>query len=203
MMLVDGHAHCMGQAATAPDQQRQTALALEQQGENAEAEAAWRTYLKTHPSSSEAYAHLGLLEARQEHYREAVPLYRKALALNPTIPGLRLNLGLALFKAGEMKDAMKEFEPAAEERASSPHPKATAGNPCRDVPLRPGGVRSSGSLSEASRGSRSAESAPSSGFGAQLPVVEAVPVRSGYLSRDSDAECRVGRGRYAGRRSSG
>ncbi len=110
MMLVLAM-HCMGQSASAPDQQRQTALALEQQGENAEAEAAWRTYLKTHPSSSEAYAHLGLLNARQEHYTEAVPLYRKALTLNPTIPGLRLNLGLALFKAGEMRDALKEFGP--------------------------------------------------------------------------------------------
>jgi tetratricopeptide (TPR) repeat protein len=52
-----------------------------------------------------------LLEARQEHYKEAVPLYRKALAMNPATPGLRLNLGLALFKGGEMKQAIVEFEP--------------------------------------------------------------------------------------------
>ena len=35
--------------------------------------------LKAHPADAEAYAHLGFLEARQEHYKEAVPLYRKAL----------------------------------------------------------------------------------------------------------------------------
>jgi tetratricopeptide (TPR) repeat protein len=111
MLLAMAAAYCVGQTATAPDQQRQTALALEQQGNNVEAEAAWRAYLKVHPSSPEAYAHLGLLEARQEHYDQAVPLYRKALALNPTIPGLRLNLGLALFKAGETKQALQTFRP--------------------------------------------------------------------------------------------
>ena len=102
---------CLGQAAQVSGLQRQTALALEQQGKNAEAEAAWRTYLKAHPANPEAYAHLGLLEARQEHYKEAVPLYRKALALNPDVSGLRLNLGLALFKGGELKQALTEFKP--------------------------------------------------------------------------------------------
>ena len=111
MLLAMAAAYCVGQTATAPDQQRQTALALEQQGNNVEAEAAWRAYLKAYPSSPEAYAHLGLLEARQEHYDQAVPLYRKALAMNSTIPGLRLNLGLALFKAGETKQALQTFRP--------------------------------------------------------------------------------------------
>jgi tetratricopeptide (TPR) repeat protein len=102
---------CLGQASTTPQSQRQTALTLEQQGKNVEAEAAWRVFLKAHPSNPEPYAHLGLLEARQEHYKQAVPLYRKALAMNPAIPGLRLNLGLALFKGGELKQAILEFKP--------------------------------------------------------------------------------------------
>jgi tetratricopeptide (TPR) repeat protein len=85
------------------------AAALEQQGKFPEAEAAWRAVLQSHPSSAEAYAHLGLLEARQEHYKEAVPLYRKALALQPSMPGLRLNLGLALFKGGNLREAMQVF----------------------------------------------------------------------------------------------
>lgn len=104
-------AHCLGHTATAPHQQRQVAITLEQQGRNSEAEAAWRAYLNLHPSSSEAYAHVGLLEARQEHYREAIPLYRKALALDSAMPGLRLNLGLAYFKLGDMKEALQEFSP--------------------------------------------------------------------------------------------
>jgi len=93
-----------------PEAARQQAMTLEQQGNFADAETAWHAVLKTQPSSAEAYAHLGLLEARQEHYKQAVPLYRKALELNPAIPGLRLNLGLALFKGGELRPALAEFE---------------------------------------------------------------------------------------------
>lgn len=90
--------------------QLQAAIALEQEGKVSEAEAAWRAISKAHPANPEPYAHLALLEARQEHYKEAIPLYRKALALNPRIPGLRLNLGLALFKNGQLKEAATEFE---------------------------------------------------------------------------------------------
>ncbi len=90
---------------------RQTAISLEQQGKFGEAESAWCSYLSAHPSSFEAYAHLGLLEARQEHYPDAVRFYRKALAIGPAIPGLRLDLGLALFKEGQIQQALAEFEP--------------------------------------------------------------------------------------------
>lgn len=98
---------CAGQSATANP--RDAAFALEQQGNLAEAESAWKSLLKAHPSDAEAYAHLGLLEARQEHYKDAVPLYRKALLLSPSMPGLRLNFGLALFKSGDLKGAIQDF----------------------------------------------------------------------------------------------
>ena len=117
MTLALASALCLGQRAALPDPQRETALALEQQGKNAEAEAAWRLCLKAHPSSPEPYAHLGLLEARQEHYKEAVPLYRKALALGPKIPGLQLNLGLALFSGGELKQSIQVFAPLLKSQA--------------------------------------------------------------------------------------
>ena len=89
--------------------ERQAALAAEQQAQYVEAETAWRALLKAHPADFEAYAHLGFLEARQEHYAEAVPLYRKALALNPSMPGLRMNLGLSQFKSGALKNAATTF----------------------------------------------------------------------------------------------
>jgi tetratricopeptide (TPR) repeat protein len=88
---------------------RQMPLVLEQQGNLKDAEAQWRAISKDYPNNPEPYAQLGLLEARQEHYKEAVPLYRKALALNPNVPGLRLDLGLALFKSGDLKGAIPEF----------------------------------------------------------------------------------------------
>ena len=95
----------------AEDDPRQAALALEQQGKTTEAEAAWSALAKAYPTNAEPFAHLGLLEARQEHYTEAVAAYRKAMALDPAMPRLRFNLGLAYFKAGAYREALQEFKP--------------------------------------------------------------------------------------------
>jgi tetratricopeptide (TPR) repeat protein len=110
---------CGGQTAAAVESERQKAIAGEQQGDFDEAETAWRTFLKVRPGSAEPYAHLGFLEARQERYTRAVPLYRKAFALDPTMPGLRLNLGLSLFKSGAMKEAVQTLKPLLMERPLS------------------------------------------------------------------------------------
>lgn len=109
-VLVMAPAICVGQTSASPDSQREAAITLEEQGKNAEAEIAWHAFLASEPSNPEAYAHLGFLEARQEHYAKAILLYRKAMALNPAMPGLQLNLGLALFKAGDLKQAIQIFE---------------------------------------------------------------------------------------------
>ncbi|HZP04826.1 MAG TPA: tetratricopeptide repeat protein [Terracidiphilus sp.] len=100
-------------------QQRETAIELEQNGQIVEAEAAWHSILRVHPNDAEAYAHLGLMEARQEHYAAAIPLYRKALALNPRMPGVRLDLGLALFKSGALKAAIDTLSPLLKDAAPS------------------------------------------------------------------------------------
>ena len=97
------------QAAPQPNHLRQTALELEHQGKDDEAEAAWQAYLKSNPKNPEPYGHLGLLEARQGRFKEAIPYYRKALAIKPDVPGLRLNYALALFKSGDLKAAIPEF----------------------------------------------------------------------------------------------
>ena len=110
LALVLGAAVVAAQTPRAKDPNRRAALAFQQQGKIAEAEAAWRLYMKAHPSDPEPYAQLAVLAAHQERYKEAVPLYRKALAMNPNVPGLRLNLGLALFKSGDLKGALPEFQ---------------------------------------------------------------------------------------------
>ena len=100
---------------------RDNAFALEQQGKYGEAEAAWHAILDSKSDSAEAYAHIGFLESRQDHYRQAASFYRKALALDAAMPGLRLNLGLALFKGGELKEAIQTFTPLLKgEPATSP-----------------------------------------------------------------------------------
>lgn len=98
-------------AVAAQSDPRTAAFALEREGKNAEAEAAWRKLAAESPSSAEPLAHLGLLEARQEHYATAVTFYRKALAIDPGMPGLRLNMGLAYFKAGDYRETIRIFEP--------------------------------------------------------------------------------------------
>ena len=90
---------------------RQAAFLLEQQGKTVEAEAAWAALSKAHPTDPEPFAHLGLLEAHQEHYAEAIASYRKAMALNPTMPRLQFNLGLAYFKAADYKEALQQLKP--------------------------------------------------------------------------------------------
>ena len=100
-------------AQTAPEQ---NALALEQQGKTREAEAAWTGLSDRDPANPIPWAHLGLLAARQEHFLQAAGFYKKALALNPEMPGLRLNLGLALFKNGDYREALVFFTPLLKEQ---------------------------------------------------------------------------------------
>jgi tetratricopeptide (TPR) repeat protein len=101
----------------------QAAASLEQQGKTTEAEDAWKAVSDAQPANPLPLAHLGLLEARQEHYARAIAFYRKAMALDPTMPGLHLNLGLAYFKNGDYKKAIEIFTPLL--KAASPNADET------------------------------------------------------------------------------
>lgn len=104
------------------------ALDLEQAGKVAEARKAWEQVVKLQPRNGQAFAHLGLLEARAEDYPLAIEHYRKAKALDPKIPQLDLNLGLALFKTGDFAEAGKLFAAELAKTAKSP---AGAADPAR------------------------------------------------------------------------
>lgn len=106
-------------AAHSQSNSDQLALVLEQQGNTPEAEKAWKLSSDAHPADPVPFAHLGLLEARQEHYPQAIAFYRKAFALSPTMPGLRLNMGLAYFKDGQYKQAIELFTPLLKAAASN------------------------------------------------------------------------------------
>jgi tetratricopeptide (TPR) repeat protein len=114
LALVGASVVCLAQAkpleGTALQQARQQALALEQHGQYDKAKMQWRAIAKAHPTDPEPYGHLGLLEAHEGDYKAAIPYYRKALALRPDISALRLDLSLALFKAGDLKGAIPEFK---------------------------------------------------------------------------------------------
>lgn len=104
-------ASCLFGQTNAQTDRRQAALVFEQQGRTAEAEAAWKAIAADSPNDAESYAHLGLLEARQEHFKEAIADYRRALTLDPQMQSVRINLGLSLFKSGELKESIQTFEP--------------------------------------------------------------------------------------------
>src|SRR6516164_6968787 len=52
--------------------------------------------------------------ARQGKYELAIPHYREALRKDPAMPGLYLNLGLALFKLARLDEASSAFEHAVQ-----------------------------------------------------------------------------------------
>jgi tetratricopeptide (TPR) repeat protein len=83
---------------------------VNQRQEASESEADLLALSKAEPTNAEPLARLGLLEAKRGRYAEAIAFYRKAIALNPAMPGLRLNLGLALFKNGQNKEALDFFD---------------------------------------------------------------------------------------------
>ena len=88
---------------------RQDALALESQGKYAEAEQIWQDIAQKDPHNAEAFAHMGLLDVRQERLDQAVIYYRQALVLDPSFPGVEMNLGLALFKGNRFQESIKPF----------------------------------------------------------------------------------------------
>ena len=65
-------------------------------------------YIRAQQSAA-AFAQEGLLEARREHYPAAIELYKQALALDPNLSGLQMNLGLAYFKSAQFPEAIRVF----------------------------------------------------------------------------------------------
>ena len=94
---------------------------LHQHENGTESEASLIASSKAHPADPLPLARLGLLEARQGRLPQAIVFYREAMALKPNMPGLRLNLGLALFKDAQYKEAVQIFTPLLKSQpASSP-----------------------------------------------------------------------------------
>lgn len=87
----------------------QKARASERAGEWSVAEDLYRLLLKQEPASPEAMGNLGAVLARQERYAEAIPLYEKALGLNPALFQLHLNMGLAYYKTSRPQSALPHF----------------------------------------------------------------------------------------------
>jgi tetratricopeptide (TPR) repeat protein len=70
----------------------------------------WVNHLLASGESAEALLMLGLAKLERKQYEEAAPDLRRALALNPSVPGGHALLGLALAGMNDREGARKEFE---------------------------------------------------------------------------------------------
>jgi Flp pilus assembly protein TadD len=88
--------------------------------EDARAETAFRQAMRLAPDRVAPMVNLGVLYGRSGRYADAIPLFRHAWSRDPSYPGLRANLGLALrdygivqARAGRLVDAVSLLREAA------------------------------------------------------------------------------------------
>jgi tetratricopeptide (TPR) repeat protein len=106
LVIVGLHLHVHSQEVPT---QAANSQQLDQNENGTEFEATLIASSKAHPTDPLPLAQLGLLEARRGNLPQAIVFYRRAMLLKPGLPGLRLNLGLALFKDGQYKEAIQMF----------------------------------------------------------------------------------------------
>jgi tetratricopeptide (TPR) repeat protein len=94
--------------AADPETLLMEAIRLHQQGQASAAIPKYEAYLAERPRNPIALSNLGAALAGQGRYEEAASRYRSALAIAEN-PGVRLNLGLALYKQVLLDDAIEQF----------------------------------------------------------------------------------------------
>jgi len=120
--LAESHfRYAISQRPQQPDAYHNLGAVLAMQSRYDEAETALETYLKlSPPGNAEPPARLGLLHVDQGRYADAIPLLRRALALDPRFPLVRHDLILALGKrADELQKRGEKQEAAALRREAS------------------------------------------------------------------------------------
>ena len=78
----------------------------------AQAEKHWRSVVQKEPNNAAAFATLGVVFSQEHKYDDAIRAYKRALSLDPKLPGLQLNLGLAHFKRGNFPAAIAPLSAA-------------------------------------------------------------------------------------------
>ena len=97
------------------------AVRLHQARDLAAAAAAYGRFLKEQPRNVEALSNLGAVLAAQGRYDDAITRYREALGVDARRTAVRLNLAVALQKAGRTADAAAELERVVAETPPGRH----------------------------------------------------------------------------------
>lgn len=97
--------------AQGPDMEQlfRDAYAAQQRGDAALAVSKYQELLRLQPDMIGAHANLGVVLVSLGRYDEAITQYNIALAEAPGDPALRLDLGLAYFKKGDLAGAAAQF----------------------------------------------------------------------------------------------
>ncbi|MGD0359436.1 MAG: tetratricopeptide repeat protein [Bryobacteraceae bacterium] len=106
VLLIAAGAACA--QSSSPEQLFREAVAAQQHGDDAQAVRKYQELLKQYPDAVELRANLGAALATLGRYDEAIEQYRAVLAKKDN-PGLRLNLALAYYKKGALREAVQEF----------------------------------------------------------------------------------------------
>jgi protein O-GlcNAc transferase len=77
-----------------------------------DASAAYQRSLQLNPMLSRAWYSSGCLESSRKEYAAAIACFRRALQIHPDWREARHNLGLALFKLGQVEEALDLFRQA-------------------------------------------------------------------------------------------
>jgi tetratricopeptide (TPR) repeat protein len=85
------------------------AVEAQQRGDYARSIDAYQRLLKLEPKLAVAHANLGVVLAHVGRYDDAIAQYKLALPTIEDKDGLRLNLGLAYYKQGDLRDAAPLF----------------------------------------------------------------------------------------------
>jgi Flp pilus assembly protein TadD len=89
--------------------QTNLAIALEQEGRIADAEARYRDALRLSPGNADALANLGALLARRGAHGEAITMLRRAIEVNPGLSKAHSSLGISLAALGRPIEAQAAF----------------------------------------------------------------------------------------------
>lgn len=92
------------------DQKMALAVALQQQNQLAQAEAAYLHILHDEPNYYPALLYLGLLYGDAQYFEKAIDLLQRAILIQPQSVDAHYNLGLYLFYAKRYEEAVRETD---------------------------------------------------------------------------------------------
>ena len=113
-------------------EQEQQATEQLQQGRLEEAEVNYKTLIEAGAVSYIIFHNLAVICWKQNRRQEAIPLFRKAVAVHPSRPEAHRNLGIALHEQGDLEAAVDAYRQALVLQPDNPDTYNNLGNALKD-----------------------------------------------------------------------